>query len=58
MFPEDYLLDPCPSNEEREIQCPACGLVWWADGREEDGAWWPSDEGDAYCGRCGCEGEE
>ena len=43
--------------EERELQCPACGLTWWADGREEYGSWLPSNEDDAYCGRCGVEGE-
>jgi hypothetical protein len=57
MFPEDYLLDPCRGHEERELQCPACGFTWWAEGREVDGAWWPINEDDAYCGRCGCEGE-
>jgi hypothetical protein len=51
---------PPPSRspvEERELQCPACGYTWWADGREEYGAWWPVNEDDLYCGRCGCEGE-
>jgi hypothetical protein len=57
MFPEDYLIDPYRNPEERELQCPACGLTWWADGREVNGAWWPTSEDDAYCGRCGCEGE-
>ena len=57
MFPEDYLLGPYRDHEERELQCPACGHSWWADGREEEGVWWPNKEADAYCGRCGCEGE-
>lgn len=43
--------------EERELQCLACGLTWWADGRTEYGWWEPVNEDDAYCGRCGCEGE-
>jgi hypothetical protein len=45
------------SVEERELQCPACGLTWWADGREECGWWEPVNEDDLYCGRCGVEGE-
>jgi hypothetical protein len=59
MFPEDYLTDPYRErdHEERELQCLACGYAWWADGREERGAWWPMNEDDAYCGRCGVEGE-
>ena len=42
--------------EEREMECPACGLVWHADGYDRGGVWYAADEGDAYCGRCGCEG--
>jgi hypothetical protein len=57
MFPEDYLLGQYRDHEERELQCPACGLTWHADGREEYGTWWPTNEADLYCGRCGCEAE-
>jgi hypothetical protein len=42
---------------ERELQCPACGLAWWTDGRVEYGGFVPVQEDDAYCGRCGVEGE-
>jgi hypothetical protein len=47
----------CAPVGERELQCLVCGCTWWADGREEYGAWWPVNEDDAYCGRCSCEGE-
>jgi hypothetical protein len=58
MFPEDYLLDPDPSPEERELACPACGHCWHADGyRDADGRWWPATEDDSYCPVCGVEGE-
>jgi hypothetical protein len=57
MFPEDYLLGPHRDHEERELQCPACGYCWHADGHEEDGAWWPDAQEDAYCPECGVEGE-
>jgi hypothetical protein len=57
MFPEDYLLGQYRDNEERELQCPGCAFTWHADGRVEHGVWWPTDEDNAYCGRCGCEGE-
>jgi hypothetical protein len=43
--------------EERDLQCPACGYTWWTDGRGEYGWWELVNEDDAYCGRCGCEGE-
>jgi hypothetical protein len=56
MFPEDYLLGQYRDHEERELQCPAFGFTWWADGSEVDGAWWPINEDDAYCGKCGVSG--
>ncbi len=43
--------------EERELQCPACGLAWWTDGHAGHGRWEPADEDDAYCSRCSVEGE-
>jgi hypothetical protein len=43
--------------EERELGCPACGHVWYADGREEYGWWEPVSEDDLYCPCCGVEGE-
>ncbi len=57
IWPEDRHLHARGRVEERELQCSACGLAWWADGRTEYGVWWPINEDDAYCGRCGCEGE-
>jgi hypothetical protein len=54
---EDRHLHRTGALEEHELQCPACGLTWWADGREEYGAWWPVNEDDLYCPWCGVEGE-
>jgi hypothetical protein len=44
--------------EERELTCPACGRCWHADGREEEGMWFPLAEEDAYCPCCTVEGED
>jgi hypothetical protein len=59
MFPEDYPTEPhCQRDHaERELQCPACGTCWHADGHEEHGWWEPGTEEDAYCPECGVEGE-
>jgi hypothetical protein len=57
LWAEDQHPPRCCPVEERELQCPACGNTWWAEGREQEGLWWPTSEDDAYCGRCGCEGE-
>ena len=59
MFPDEHLTEPYGEldHEERELQRPACGYTWWADGREVDGAWWPINEDDLYCPCCGVEGE-
>ena len=33
IWPEDRRLGhPRGPVEERKLQCPACGLTWWADG--------------------------
>jgi hypothetical protein len=57
IWPEDRWLHRRGPVEERELQCPACGLCWWADGRVEYGVWFLVNEDDSYCGRCGVEGE-
>jgi hypothetical protein len=57
IWPEDRQPHRAGVLEERELQCSACGYAWWADGRQEDGTWWPINEYDANCDRCSCEGE-
>ena len=42
---------------ERELGCPACGHAWYADGGEEYGGWFPTNEDELYCPYCGVEGE-
>ena len=57
IWPEDRHLHVVGPVEEREFGCPACGHCWYADGREEYGAWFPATEDDLYCPSCGIEGE-
>ena len=57
IWPEDSRLHRRGPVEEGELQCPACGHTWYADGREEYGWWEPVNEDDLYCPCCGVEGE-
>ena len=58
MPPSDWWRLHAPGPvEERELGCPACGHVWYVDGRQEYGVWIPTSEDDLYCPCCGVEGE-
>jgi hypothetical protein len=57
IWPEDMHLHRRGPVEERELGCPACGHVWYTDGREGYGWWEPVSEDDLYCPCCGVEGE-
>ena len=51
-LPEEQPLPRLVLVEEIEVQCPECGLMWYAEAHTEHGVYVLENEDEGRCERC------